>query len=106
MIPFTQFLRPNGRKVTNPIDRPAEIEEIAAELILRGVRFEAEVIDTVVQLTANYGSKELIGFLVPNGPEIPGKVDELVKRAQKRLNGEPDPEPERPKPEPKQEEAE
>ena len=46
MIPFTQYLRPDGRKVSLEIEAPAEVEAMAKRLMDHGWRFECEVLTT------------------------------------------------------------
>jgi hypothetical protein len=45
-IPFTQYLRLNGRKRPVEIDRPEEIEAIARRFIESGGRYECEELTT------------------------------------------------------------
>lgn len=87
-IPFTQYLRPNGRRVDVAIDRPKEIEDLANELMEKGVRFECEHLQTGhASLTAVHpkAEKDDMGDIairvVPNGEAVPGAVDEVVKAA-------------------------
>lgn len=85
-IPFTQYVLPNGRQREESIERPAEVEAIADRFIEAGGRYECEVLTTGhVSLTA---VKEVDGedqdveiIVCDNGPEIPNKVDELVRRS-------------------------
>jgi hypothetical protein len=75
-------MRPNGRKQLASIDRPENIERIAATLADRGVTFEAEVLVTnEVSLTAELDDETLAIEVVPNGPQIPEAVDRLVLAA-------------------------
>ena len=80
-IPFTQYLRPNGRKVEVTIDRPDEVSSLAAKIIDRGYRFEVE------HLISGHASFTIAGpdddediELTLNGPDVPAAVDRLVKR--------------------------
>jgi hypothetical protein len=80
-IPFTQYLRPNGRAVEVSIDRPEEISSLARRIIESGFQFECE------ELTTGHASFTIAGpdgdediELVMNGPGVPAAVDELVKR--------------------------
>jgi hypothetical protein len=85
MIPFTQYLRPNGEKRDVAIDRPADIEKLAEEFIARGGYFEAEVLRSGhVSLTACHPDCETIDcvtIVVPNGIGMPEVVDKLVRKA-------------------------
>ena len=53
VIPFTQYLLPDGRRIPTEIDRPTEIEAIAQRFIASGGRYESEILRTgQVSLTA------------------------------------------------------
>lgn len=82
MIPFTQYLLPNGRRRQINIDRPAPVEAEARKLIEAGVDFEVEILVTgVVSLTASYEEEDIAIELTRNGPEMDDAVDRLVKEA-------------------------
>jgi hypothetical protein len=84
VIPFTQCLRPDGRKRPVEFDRPPEIERLAREFIDHGGYFECEELTTGhASLTAGHPDAETGDIaieVVVNGPEVPGAVDRLVKR--------------------------
>ncbi len=85
-IPFTQYLLPHGRKRAEYIDRPTEIEALADAFIKRGGWFECEILTTGhVSLTAcaivDDEPQDIEMIVCPNGPEIPVRVDELVRKA-------------------------
>ena len=87
-IPFTQYMRPDGRKVPVTIARPDEIESLAQAFIDRGGWFECEHLTThEVSLTACFNvddePEDIAIRVVPNGPEVPGAVDELVREVTK-----------------------
>lgn len=89
-IPFTQYILPNGRRRHEEIDRPDEVEAIAKRFIDSGGRYECEVLTTGhVSLTAVKdvdGEQQDVEIIVcANGPEIPGKVDELVRRSEAHI---------------------
>jgi len=80
-IPFTQYLRPNGRKAEVSIDRPDEIANLAHRIIERGFRFECE------HLTTGHASLTIAGpdddediEVVQNEPDVPIAIDRMVKR--------------------------
>jgi hypothetical protein len=89
-IPFTQYLRPNGRRRDVEIDRPSDIEALARQFIESGGRYECEHLTTEeASLTA---VKEIDGEeqdvaieIVPNGPEVPAAVDRLVRASAARF---------------------
>lgn len=88
-IPFTQYLRPNGKRCDITVDRPPEVEEVARVLLKAGIVFEAEVLTTGhVSLTAETRDEDdpdedevLAHEIVPNGPEVLDAVDRLVAAA-------------------------
>jgi hypothetical protein len=88
-IPFTQFLRPNGRKTVITIVRPDAIEADAAQLMAAGARFEIEVLRTghvSIEIVADNKCDpdephSLAMALVPNGPLVPTAIDEAVLNA-------------------------
>jgi hypothetical protein len=86
MIPFTQYLRPDGRKVDEGIDMPAEIEALAQRFLRAGGRYEAEVLrEGTVSFTAVYRVNEepqdIAIELCPNGPDVPYAVEMLVRKS-------------------------
>ena len=46
MIPFTQYMTPNGRKEPVEINRSEEVEAKAHQIIASGFRFEIEILRT------------------------------------------------------------
>lgn len=85
MIPFTQYLRPNGRRESVEVERPLDIEELAWEFIDSGGYFECEELTTgQVSLTAGHPSCEagdMAIVICENGPDVPTAVDKLVGNA-------------------------
>lgn len=88
-IPFTQYLRPNGRKALTFIERPAEIEAMAQEIRAKGYRFESEELrEGTVSFTVaspHEDEGDIAIELVPNGPGVPDAVDKLVRKVWKLL---------------------
>jgi len=88
MIPFTQYLLPNGRKRDETIERSPEIEALAQKFIDSGGRYECEILTTGhVSLTAvktideDEGPQDVEIIICANGPGIGEKVDELVRKS-------------------------
>lgn len=84
MIPFTQYLMPNGRRQQIEIRRPKRVEDLAARFIASGGWFEAEVLSTGdVSLTAcriiDGEPQDIAGRIVPNDERVPWAVDMLVE---------------------------
>ena len=88
-IPFTQFIRSDGRQRQITIDVPAGIEAMAQKLIAHGCRFESEVLRTseVSILCVDPEAEEEHRVLawevvaVANGPEVLEAVVTLVQEA-------------------------
>jgi hypothetical protein len=81
-IPFTQYLRPDGRKRAMTIDMDKEIEDKAQLLIAKGLHFDIEELTTgLISMTCG-DSEEIISMEVcPNGPEVVESVKKLVQYA-------------------------
>lgn len=89
-VPFTQYLRPDGRPSPELIDRPADVEAVAKDLIRRGVRFDIEfLMSGVVSLTAEVdvaGEVDVLSHaLSRNDRSVLDAVDALVETAWSRL---------------------
>ena len=80
-IPFTQYLRPNGRKVEVSIERPKDIYDKAMDIIKSGYRFEIEVLTTGhIHVSIADNEDDQTNEVVPNGPEVPIVVDRMIAR--------------------------
>lgn len=78
-IPFIQYLRPNGRKAMVQIDRPDHIAKAADFIRSHQFRFECEeLISGQVSLTISDDHGDYTNKLIPNGPEVPKAVDEMI----------------------------
>lgn len=89
-IPFTQYLRPNGRQVAVTIDRPLPIFEKAARIVEAGYRLECEELVTgEVFFTISDDDDDYAGELCANGPEVLEAVDRLINKFPS-LNMDPD----------------
>lgn len=87
-IKFTQFLLPHGRQKKIEIDRPAEIEALAAELAEDGNRFEIEMLNDYQTISMTIedddedGENIVRGMeIVENGPDVLAAIDKMVKAA-------------------------
>lgn len=81
-IPFTQYIRPDGRPMPTEISMPKDVEDKAHYLIEHGYVFESEILlNGMISLTCtndyDFGSHELC----KNGPEVTEAVKELVEIA-------------------------
>ncbi len=82
-IPFTQYIMPSGRKEPVTIERPADIEEKAHEIIRKGYVFECEMLSDMnsISLTITDPTEgDMDGEVVPNGPGVPDAIDRMVTR--------------------------
>lgn len=87
-IPFTQYLRPDGRRRAMSIVRSPEITALAAQIMAAGYVFEMEVLggsNDNVYLECRRNGRMLSNRLVRNGPLVPEAVDQLVREAYKNL---------------------
>lgn len=85
-IPFTQYLRPNGRTKEVMIDMPADIELKAGKLIESGCHFDIEVLSTgIISMTCEREDDVLAIRLSTNGPEVPIAVGKLIDDATAKL---------------------
>lgn len=87
-IPFTQYLLPDGRTRPQWIDRPPEIETLAAKFIAAGGRYECEMLTTgEVSFTAVLDDDDppIAIEVCDNGVDVPAKVDQLVRHSVARL---------------------
>lgn len=91
MIPFTQYLRPNGTARPVSIDRPPAIEYAAAKCLEAGCCFAVEELRTGdVSLTAELPSareseRVLSMEVVPNTAAVLDAVDRLISVAWARI---------------------
>ena len=78
-IYFTQFLRPDGRKVPVSIDRPPHIVTAADFIRSHGFKFEIEELSTGhASMTISDEHDDYHRKICVNGPAVPATVDELV----------------------------
>lgn len=84
-IRFTQFLRPDGRQRPMDIDRPAPIEQMAAELARNGYGFEIEILLTeeISMEVCDGDDDSLACEICVNGPAVPAAVDRMITAAHK-----------------------
>lgn len=81
MIPFIQYMLPNGERRHREIERPEPIEKKAREILAAGLRFESEVLQTGhVSVTIFDPSVEEDAAIkiIPNGPQVPEAIDEMI----------------------------
>lgn len=88
MIPFTQFLLPDGRRRQEAIERPPEIEAKARAIIAEGYEFEVEMLSTgavSVEIFRHSDEDSLAIEVCENGPPVPIAIDKMVNDAHGEL---------------------
>lgn len=81
-VPFTQYVLPDGRarKVICPLES-AELQELADELMRKGVHFDAEILRTgEVSLTAELREDVLSILVIPQDRAL-AAVPQLLRDA-------------------------
>ncbi len=79
-IPFTQYLRPDGRRHRVTIQLDVVTEDKARKIIERGLTFETEVLaNGLVSFTITDEEEgDLAIEISPNGPNVPEAIKKLV----------------------------
>lgn len=80
-IPFTQYLRPDGRQTAVSIERPDDVETKAQAIIAAGYRFECEHLTTgdCSFTIFDIAREEDVAIEVcANGPPVLDAIDRLV----------------------------
>jgi len=84
MIPFTQYLLPNGQRKQVTIDRDNETETVAHQLIDKGYRFEIEMLTTrhiSMTVVDPDDTSDIAIEICDNDPEVLKAIDRLVRSA-------------------------
>lgn len=78
-IPFTQFLKPNGKPCAQWIQRSPQVTSKARRIINAGYSLHVEELTTgEVSLTITDDHADHAVEVVPNGPAITDAVDRLI----------------------------
>lgn len=78
-IYFTQYLRPNGRKIIVAIDRPDPVVAKADHILRNGFRFEIEELITgQVHMSISDDNGDYSNHVCDNGPYVPAEVDTMI----------------------------
>jgi hypothetical protein len=86
-LPFTQYMRPDGRRRNIWAPCPEGLEAKASAIMDNDWRFEAEVLTTGdVSLTVSDGSEDVAIEIAPNGPEVPRALARLIETAFTKLS--------------------
>ncbi len=96
MIPFIYvYANPSGAglgQCVQTIDRPAEIQALADNFIIRGGRYViTKFVDDVVQIQAvvlglDERPHPIATQTAPDGPLLPGAIDRLVRESIRQLD--------------------
>jgi len=92
-IPFTQFLRPDGRRRFVEIELEDFVEHAAHEIIEKGGRFTVEeLVDGTVSLACEFKvpseddeERDITIEVCPNGPAVPEAAKKMILRAREFL---------------------
>jgi len=88
VIPFTQYLRPDGRKRRIEMTVVGGVAEAADRILRHGWVFEVEELTTGdASLTVSDGEEDVATEVVPNGPEVPVAIERLVMAAASLIEG-------------------
>lgn len=83
-MPFTQYLRPYGRKALTYAPTPDGCGDKVAAIIANGFRFESEVLGTgIVSLTVTDGTRDVAIELSENDIRVLQALKRLVESAYK-----------------------
>ena len=89
-IPFTQYLKPDGRKQAVEFDVTTEMGEKAQVIIEYGWRFEVEELTTMEASLTVFDPEDEVDVsieVVQNGPPVVPAVDRLILDAYQQLLG-------------------
>lgn len=87
-VPFTQFLLPDGLPRKTEIPVPTDVARMAYALIAVGWRFEVEILgDGSIHMDCCNDDRQLASEIAPNGPEVPGAVERLIRAADEAYRG-------------------
>lgn len=87
-VPFTQYVRPNGRKREVSIEVNDTLAPMVQAIIAKGLRFECEVLSTgVISLSISNGEEDITGVLVDNGPGVRLAVERMIQDGYSKING-------------------
>ena len=87
LIPFTQYLRPDGRKRSTFISVHTDVAKKARSIMARGLAFECEVLATGEASFTITDPEEgdLDIRVVPNGPGVRDAIECMVREFAERI---------------------
>jgi hypothetical protein len=85
-VPFTQYLRPDGRRTATTIDMPQDIADLAQEFIAAGGSYTSELLPgDDVSLCAEFEvegeRRDIVCVVCFNNSSVPDSVEELVRES-------------------------
>jgi hypothetical protein len=85
-IPFTQYLRPDGKRTATVIDMPQEIYDLAQQFIAAGGSYTSELLPgNDVSLCAEFDvegeRRDIVCLVCFNDGSVPDSVDDLVRES-------------------------
>lgn len=83
MIPFIQYLLPNGLREYVEVNRSEDVETKAGQIIAAGFRFEVEILKTgavSVTITNDEEGDVAIEVIDTDGPEVLEAVDRMIMK--------------------------
>lgn len=80
-VPFTQYLRPNGREVSLNISVPSKHRDRVEAILAAGYTFGVEMLSrgNEISLTISDDDTDWVCLVVPNGPLILPTIEELIE---------------------------
>lgn len=92
MIEFTRYSLPNGRRTTETITIDPETDRLGNKLIELGIAFSIEILTTgmvalyAINKNLSNAEEQELCYISQNGPEIVGKVKDMINEASERWN--------------------
>jgi len=92
MIEFVRYSLPNGRRTTETISIDPETDRLGNKLIESGIVFSTEILTTgmvalyAINKNLPDAEEQELCYISQNGPEIIGKVRDMINEASKMWN--------------------
>lgn len=85
-IPFTQFLRPDGRRTAVTIDMPQDIFDLAQEFIAAGGSYTSELlpgddVSLCAEFTVEDERRDVVCVVCFNNSSVPVAVEQLINES-------------------------
>lgn len=80
MVPFTQYLRPNGQPVPQEIEVDRNLDSKVQAILSRGLTFECEVLTTgEISMTITSKEQDEAITICQNGPEVRPALEKMIR---------------------------